>query len=98
MFLHFSCHLYHIITKELSFTKVYALDSIIIISSFNMAEISTHKLKQDNIQNEEKEIVKLNDIRNEAKQIEKQENIQNEERPVAIISEDHLYQVSFTYS
>ena len=63
-----------------------------------MAEISTHKLKQDNIQNEEKEIVKLNDIRNEAKQIEKQENIQNEERPVAIISEDHMYQVSFTYS
>ena len=63
-----------------------------------MAEISTHKLKQDNFQNEEKEIVKLNDIRNEAKQIEKQENIQNEERPVAIISEDHLYQVSFTYS
>ena len=62
-----------------------------------MAEIFTHELKQDNIQNEEQQIVRQNDIQNEEKQIEKQENIPNEERPVAIISEDHLYQVSFTY-
>ena len=62
-----------------------------------MAEISTHELKQDNIQNEEKQIVKLNDIQTAAKQVEKQENIQNEESPVAIISEDHMYQVSSTY-
>ena len=69
-----------------------------MLSSFNMAEIPTHELKQDNNQNEENQIIKQNDIQNEEKQIEKQENIQNEERPVAIISEDHLYQVSFTYS
>ena len=85
-------------SHHIFYTKVYARDSIIIMSSFNMAEISTHKLKQDNIQNEENQIVKQNDIQNEEKQIEKQENIQNEERPVAIISEDHMYQVSFTYS
>ena len=62
-----------------------------------MAEMSTHELKQDNIQNEEKHFLKQNDLQNEEKQIEKPENIQNEERPVAIISEDHMYQVSFTY-
>ena len=87
----------HYNNRIIFYIKVYALDYIFILSSFIMAEISTHELKQDNIQNEEKQIVKQNDIQNEEKQIVKQENIQNEERPVAIISEDHLYQVGFIY-